>query len=221
MRLIVLLGPPGAGKGTQARLLGERLGLPHIATGDLFRAEVREGTDVGLEAHAYMDRGELVPDELTIRILRARLARDDARSGAILDGFPRTRAQAQALDRALADQDEAVDQALLIRVDEDELVRRMSGRWICEAEGHVYNADSNPPRVSGRCDVDGSALVQRDDDRPETVRVRLARQLAALGEVVEHYRERRVLQEVDGRQSIEAVKQALLDALTAPSGGRT
>ncbi len=220
MRLVVLLGPPGAGKGTQARLLGERLGLPHVATGDLFRAEVREGTPVGLEAGAYMDRGELVPDELTIRILRGRLAREDARNGVILDGFPRTRAQAEVLDAALAQQGEEVEHALLIRVDDEELVRRMSGRWICEASGHVYNVDTNPPQTAGRCDLDGSPLVQRDDDRPETVRARLARQLGALAEVVDHYRSRGVLQEVDGERSIEAVNQTLVDALATPSGGR-
>ncbi|HSG85527.1 MAG TPA: adenylate kinase [Candidatus Limnocylindrales bacterium] len=220
MRLVVLLGPPGAGKGTQARLLGERLGLPHVATGDLFRGEVRDGTPVGLEAQAYMDRGELVPDDLTIRILRDRLAREDARAGVILDGFPRTRAQAEVLDTALAQQGEEVEHALLIRVDDEELVRRMSGRWICEATGHVYNVHSNPPRSAGRCDLDDSPLVQRDDDRPETVRARLARQLGALAEVVEHYRRRGVLKEVDGERSIDAVNQALLDALAVSSGGR-
>jgi adenylate kinase len=218
--LVVLLGPPGAGKGTQAVRLAEELGLVHVATGDLFRAEVRDGTPVGIEAKAFMDRGELVPDGIVIAMLRDRLARPDAREGAILDGFPRTRAQAEALDRSLAADGDAVDCALLIDVEEEVLVRRLSGRWICEAAGHVFNEATNPPRTPGRCDLDGSDLVQREDDRTETVRARLASQLGALDEVIDHYRRRGQLRTVDGDQPIEAVGRALLDALQATSGGR-
>ncbi len=220
MRLVVLLGPPGAGKGTQAVLLAERLGLIHVATGDLFRTEVREATAIGLQAKAFMDRGELVPDAIVIDMLRARLARPDAQAGVVLDGFPRTRGQAEALDRALAADGARLGCALLIAVQDDVLVRRLSGRWICEAAGHVYNESSNPPREPGRCDVDGSRLVQRDDDRPETVRARLASQLGALDEVVEHYRQRGLLRQVDGDQPIDAVSSSLLDAIAATSGGR-
>ena len=215
--ILVLLGAPGAGKGTQARVLAGSLGIPHIATGDLFRAEARAGTPLGLEARAYMERGELVPDAVTIDLLLARLARPDAGAGAILDGFPRTRIQAAALDEALAARGSGVDQALLIEVDDDVLVSRLSSRWICSADGgHVYNLVSMPPRVSGQCDLDGAALVQRDDDRPETVRARLAAQLGALADVVSYYRERGLLQAVDGATSIDGVGQALLAAVRAP-----
>ena len=215
--ILVLLGAPGAGKGTQARVLAGSLGIPHIATGDLFRAEARAGTPLGLEARAYMERGELVPDAVTIDLLLARLARPDAAAGAILDGFPRTRIQAAALDEALAARGSGVDQALLIEVDDDVLVSRLSSRWICSADGgHVYNLVSMPPRVSGHCDLDGAALVQRDDDRPETVRARLAAQLGALADVVSYYRERGLLQPVDGATSIDGVGQALLAAVRAP-----
>lgn len=220
MRLVVLLGPPGAGKGTQAVRLAERLGLIHVATGDLFRAEVRDGTSIGLRAKAYMDRGELVPDDVVIDMLRTRLGRPDAGAGVVLDGFPRTRGQAEALDRALADGRAQLECALLIAVEDEVLVRRLSGRWICEAAGHVYNESSNPPAVAGRCDVDGSALVQRDDDRPETVRARLASQLDALDEVVDHYRRRGLLRQVDGDRPIDVVSDSLLDALATTPGGR-
>ena len=220
MRILVLLGPPGAGKGTQAVHLAGELGLVHVATGDLFRAEVREGSPIGLRAKVYMDRGELVPDDIVVAMLLDRLGRPDAREGVILDGFPRTRAQAEALDGALADTGSAVEQALLIDVADEVLVRRLSGRWICEAAGHVFNETSNPPRMPGRCDIDGSALVQRDDDRIETVRARLASQLGALAEVVDHYRRRGLLRTVDGDQPIEAVGHSLLDAIEAVPGGR-
>ncbi len=210
MTVIVLLGPPGAGKGTQAALLEGRLGIPHIATGDLFRAALREGSAIGREARVYMDRGQLVPDDITIRMLLDRLSQRDAANGAILDGFPRNRAQAEALDAALAERGARVDVALHIDVPGDEVVRRMSGRWICEQSGHVYHATANPPRVAGRCDIDGSRLVQREDDRVETVRARLAQQLGALRDVVAHYRARGVLRTVDGRKSIAEVGAALL-----------
>lgn len=211
-----MVGAPGAGKGTQAALLSQRLGIPHVATGDLFRAAVREGSAVGLEARRYMERGQLVPDEITVRILLQRLAEPDAHAGVILDGFPRTAAQAVALDRALAGLDARVDQALEIDVPADELVRRMSGRWICTANGHVYNEAAHPPRVRGVCDLDGSPLIQREDDRPETIRARLAQQLGALREVSQHYRDQGVLRTVDGRRGIAEVA-ADLAALVEPA----
>jgi adenylate kinase len=215
MTVVVLLGPPGAGKGTQAKVLEEKLGLPHIATGDLFRAALREGTPVGREARRYMDQGQLVPDEITIRMLLERLDHRDASNGAILDGFPRNRPQAEALDHALDGRGAKVDRALNIDVPADEVVRRMSGRWTCEADGHVYHETANPPRVPGKCDIDGSRLVQREDDRIETVRARLAQQLGALRDVVGYYRGRGVLRTIDGRQSIDAVSGALLAELDA------
>src|SRR3990172_7265235 len=152
MTLLVLLGAPGAGKGTQAAVLRDRLGIPHVATGDLFRAAIREGTPVGHEAKAYMDAGHLVPDALTIRMLEERLAAPDAAGGAILDGFPRTAVQAAALDDFLARRGSRVDAALLIDVPAEDLVERLSGRWICEAAGHPYHATMNPPLAPGPCD---------------------------------------------------------------------
>lgn len=214
--MVVLLGAPGSGKGTQAEILSKRLGIPHIATGDLFRAAFRQGTAIGREARRYMDRGQLVPDDATIRMLLDRLDQADAAGGAILDGFPRTRAQAQALDSALAERGSRVDRAILIDVPAEDLVRRMSGRLICEKAGHVYHETANPPRVAGICDIDGSPLVQRADDRAETIRARLAQQLGALEEVVDHYRAAGVLRTIDGRQPIEAVARSVLAELDPP-----
>lgn len=217
MTVVVLLGAPGAGKGTQAAVLRDRLGIPHIATGDLFRAAIREGTPLGLAAKSDMDAGRLVPDDLTIAMLIERLDRPDAARGAILDGFPRTRAQAEALERLLATRGTGVDAALLIEVPTEELVARLSGRWICRSAGHPFHAITRPPRTPGICDLDGSELYQRDDDREETVRARLATQLGALGEVVDHYRTAGLLHVVDGRRDIDAVTAALLAALPAAS----
>ena len=213
MRILVLLGAPGAGKGTQAHVLARHLGLPRVATGDLFRAAARDGSPLGLSARGYMERGELVPDELTVGMLLERLDAPDAERGAILDGFPRTRSQAEALDRALADDGTAVDAALLVEVPADELLQRLTGRWLCSAAGHTYHETAYPPRVPGICDIDGSALIQRDDDRPEIVQARLEKQLGALADVVDHYRAAGVLQTVDGRRPIAAVTNDLLDAI--------
>lgn len=224
MTLVVLLGAPGAGKGTQAAVLRDRLGIPHIATGDLFRAAVRDATPVGLEARAYMDAGRLVPDDVTIRLLEERLGRSDAARGAILDGFPRTAVQARALDAFLAGRGSKVDAALLIEVPAEALVARLSGRWICRAAGHPYHETTNPPRTAGVCDLDGSPLYQRDDDRPETIRARLASQLDDLGAVVEHYRSTGALRTVDGRRPIDDVSAGLLaalDAIDAAAGRRS
>lgn len=220
MLILVLLGAPGAGKGTQAPILAAELGIPHVATGDLFRAEARAGTRLGVEAKGYMERGELVPDVLTIDLLLDRLARPDAAAGAILDGFPRTRAQAAALDEALAARGGRVGSAVLIEVPDDLLVRRLSSRWICEAAGHPYNTEGQPPREPGRCDVDGSRLVQRADDDAETVRARLASQLGALEEVVAYYRDRDLLRSVDGTATPARVAEALLGVVRPLAGGR-
>jgi adenylate kinase len=209
LTVIVLLGAPGAGKGTQAELLEQRLMLPHLATGELFRAAYKLGTPVGREARRYMDRGQLVPDATTIRMLLDRLDETDAKCGAILDGFPRTEAQARALDAALAERGSKVDRAVLIDVPPEDLVRRMAGRWICEQSGHVYHETANPPRVAGRCDIDGSPLVQRADDRAETIRARLA-------EVVDHYRRAGVRRTVDGRRPIDVVSRDVLAELDPP-----
>jgi len=174
VKVVVLLGAPGAGKGTQAPLLAARLGIPVVATGDLFRAAVRDGTALGLEARRYMDAGQLVPDEITVRLLLERLGRPDAAAGVILDGFPRTGVQAAALDRALADRGTRVAAAVLVDVPAEELVRRMSGRWVCRGAGHPYHEVSSPPRTAGVCDIDGSELYQRADDQPTTIRARMA-----------------------------------------------
>ncbi len=210
MIFVVLLGAPGAGKGTQAEILAERLEVPHVATGDLFRAAVRERSAMGLEARRYMERGQLVPDEITVQMLLDRLAQGDADQGVVLDGFPRTPAQAVTLDSALAEHGARVDHALEIEVPLEDLVRRMSGRWICADNGHVYNEVSHPPRVVGRCDLDGSALLQREDDKADTIRARLDLQLGALAEVSRHYRDRGILRTVDGRRPIEQVTADLL-----------
>lgn len=213
MMIVVLLGAPGAGKGTQAAVLRDRLGIPHVATGDLFRAAIHDATPIGLEAKAYMDGGRLVPDGVTIRMLEERLARPDAAAGAILDGFPRTAIQAQALDRFLARRGARVDAVLLIDVPSELLVERLSGRRICQVGGHPYHVHLNPPRVAGICDIDGSPLIQRADDSPETIRARLAGTLDDLGDVEAHYRRTSVLHVVDGRRPIREVSAGLIAAL--------
>ena len=215
MNVVVLLGAPGAGKGTQAPLLSERLGIPVVATGDLFRAAVRDGTPLGVEAKRYMDAGQLVPDEITVRLFLERLGRPDAAAGVILDGFPRTAVQATALDEALGERGERVSAAVLVDVPQDELIRRMSGRWICRAAGHPYHEVFSPPSTAGVCDLDGSELYQRADDQPDTVRKRMDQQLGALGEVIEHYRSAGTLSTVDGLQGIDEVAVAIDAALAA------
>ena len=219
MTVVVLLGAPGAGKGTQSAILTQGLGVPHISTGDLFRAAVRDGSAIGLEARRYMERGQLVPDDITIQMLLARLETEDALGGAVLDGFPRNRPQAEALDRALADRGSQVDRALQIEVPIDELVRRLSGRWICAESGHVYNEHTNPPLEPGLCDLDGSPLLQRADDRAETIRARLDQQLESLGDVVDYYRSTGVLRVIDGLRPIDEVTESLLAGLADDPAG--
>jgi len=219
-RVVVLLGAPGAGKGTQAQILSQRLGLAHVATGDLFRAAVRDQTALGITAKGYMDRGELVPDAVTIDMLLERLSKPDAAAGVLLDGFPRNTAQAEVLDQALADEGGRVDVAPYIEVPEADLIARLGGRWICRAQGHPYHERTKPPIKPGICDVDGSELYQRDDDKPATVQARLSQQLGALASVVDHYRGRDVLRTVDGRQDIDRVTADLLAAINPAIGNR-
>lgn len=213
MIIVVLLGAPGAGKGTQAAVLQDRLGIPHIATGDLFRAAIRASTPVGLEAKRYIDAGQLVPDDVTIRMLEERLGWPDAADGAILDGFPRTAIQAVALDRFLVEHGTSVSAALLIDVPAEDLVERLSGRRVCEAAGHLYHVKLNPPLVAGICDKDGSPLLQRADDKPATIRARLSGTLDDLSDVETHYRHTSALRIVDGRRPIQDVSAGLLAAL--------
>jgi adenylate kinase len=212
MTVVVLLGPPGAGKGTQAPLLAEHLGVPILASGDLLRAAVAARTNLGRDAERYMNRGQLVPDPTIVGVFLDRLDQPDATAGAVLDGFPRTRIQAEALDTALGETRRHVDQALYIDLPTDDVVARMANRRICTANGHVYNLLSNPPATPGVCDLDGSELVQRADDEESTVRARMAQQLPPLAEVVDHYRSAGILETVDGRQSIDDVSRDVIAA---------
>ena len=213
MTVIVLLGAPGAGKGTQAPALAALLGIPVLASGDLLRQAVADGTPLGREADRYMSRGQLVPDDTMVRVFLDRLEAPDAVRGAILDGFPRTKVQAEALDEALAETGRQVDRAGYIDVPLEDLVKRMANRRICTANGHVYNLVSNPPRDDAVCDLDQSALVQRADDEEATVRARMAQQVPPLLDVVEHYRRKAILTTVDGRNAIDEVTAKLMDAL--------
>jgi adenylate kinase len=212
-KYIILLGAPGAGKGTQAAMLTEALGVPHVASGDLFRLALQKGTPLGLEAKKYMDQGLLVPDEVTIAMVRERLALPDCEEGVILDGFPRTLEQAKALDAALAEEGRAIDKVLYIKVPNEELVARLSGRWICRDCQAVYHTITNPPQQAGRCDACGGELYQRSDDKPETVRRRLKVYFEQTMPLIEYYTESGVLTEVNGDQSISKVQTALLEAI--------
>lgn len=213
-RLILLLvGAAGAGKGTQAEILSEHLGIPHLASGNLFRAAVAAGTPLGEIAREYMDRGELVPDDTTIAMFMERLAEPSAASGAILDGFPRTVTQAEALDETLAAQGERVTQLIYIDVPTEELIRRLAGRWVCPTCSTTFHEVSDRPRIEGRCDNDGDELVQRDDDRPEVVRARLEQQVPPMLDVIDHYDRLGVVVRVDGSPSIEAVTGLILERI--------
>lgn len=218
MPVVVLLGAPGAGKGTQAPILAACLGVPILASGDLLRAEVASGSEIGREVDEVMRAGELVPDATMAQLFLGRLGRPDAAGGAILDGYPRTRAQAEALDAALAESGGRVDRAILIEVPIEELVGRFAGRLVCRSGGHVYNERTNPPRTAGICDIDGSELAHRADDDEATVRSRMEQQLGPLGEVADHYRARGILTPIDGTFSIGAVAAALLEAVRQPAG---
>jgi adenylate kinase len=210
---IVLLGPPGAGKGTQATFLKETLKLAHISSGDLFRENLKAQTDLGKLAQGFMDRGELVPDDVTIAMIRQHLTRPDCAQGALLDGFPRTPAQADALAAMLAETGDRVNSVPYISVPAEVLIERLSGRWTCRAAGHVYHAKYNPPKVSGVCNDDGSELYQRDDDKSETVINRIKVYMEKTSPLIEYYRKLGLLAEVDGTQSIETVEQQILNAV--------
>jgi adenylate kinase len=197
---LILLGPPGAGKGTQAERLQEDFPLAYVATGDMLRQAVKDETELGKEAKAYMDRGDLVPDEVIIGVILDRLAEADTADGFLLDGFPRTDKQAEALDEALRKVDRRLNAALLIEVPEDELVRRLSGRRVCP-KGHTYHLEHNPPKKDEVCDVDGEPLEQRDDDREETVRKRMDVYRKQTSPLVEYYDERDLLHRFDGTRS--------------------
>jgi len=212
-RYIVLLGPPASGKGTQAARLREDLGLPHVASGDLFRENLANQTELGLKAKEYMDRGELVPDDVTIAMVMDRLNRPDCADGALLDGFPRTMAQAKALDEALNEQGYEVSDVPYIAVPDEVLVERVSGRRICRTCGESYHVRFNPPEELGVCDEDGGELYQRDDDKPETVRKRLKIYWEETSPLIDYYRDKGVLIEIDGDQSIDAVTEELREAL--------
>lgn len=209
---IVLLGPPGAGKGTQAQRIASATGLLHISTGDMFRENVKNETELGKLANQYMSKGDLVPDEVTIKMLLERISRDDAKKGAMFDGFPRNVVQAKALDEALAAQGARVDRAPLISVADEELVARLGGRWICRNCGKLYHERNDPPKVAGKCDACGGELYQRDDDKADVVRNRLEKQKPPV-ELIEHYRAAGVLREIDGEQSLDEVTALLLEAI--------
>ena len=210
---IVLLGAPGAGKGTQAARLCEALHIAHVSSGELFREHLADETELGLLAKSYMDRGELVPDDVTIAMVMDRLSRPDCEGGAILDGFPRTLPQAEALDRALAEEGRRIDVAPYIRVSEQTLLARLGGRWTCRQCGAVYHQLFNAPKVDGVCDVCGGGLYQRPDDTPETHKRRIDVYMEQTRPVIDYYRQAGVLVEVDGEPDVDTVYRALLAAI--------
>lgn len=210
---IILIGAQGSGKGTQSEMLAQALGVPHIASGDLFRKEVDEGTETGLQAKTYIDRGELVPDDLTVAMVLHRLKRPDCQPGVLMDGFPRTIAQARALDKGLRETGKQVNVVVYLNVPRTELLQRLSGRYICRAAQHVYNIYSRPPKVAGKCDLDGSELYQRSDDVGEAVNRRLDIFFNQTIRLLDYYREQEKVVEVNGHQEIEEVHHALVKAI--------
>jgi adenylate kinase len=210
---IVLLGPPGAGKGTQAEILAQKTKLAHVSSGDLFRENLKNQTELGKLAKTFMDKGELVPDDVTIKMIKDRLTRPDCEAGAILDGFPRTPAQAEALEKMLTEFHGQVDLVPYITGSEEVLVERTSGRWTCRAHGHIYHQKFNPPKKNGVCDIDGSELYQRDDDQADTVRHRIQVYMQQTMPLIEYYRKAGKIIEVDGMQPVEKVTEILLAAL--------
>jgi adenylate kinase len=210
---IVLLGPPGAGKGTQAQVLAEKLDLPHISSGDIFRENIKNGTELGNLAQTFMKKGELVPDDLTIAMIRHRFERPDCVNGAILDGFPRTPAQADALQIMLKHFGGHVNLVPFFTAPNDVLIERLTGRWTCRANGHIFHEKFNPPHQQGICDLDGSELYQRDDDKAETVTRRIEVYFQQTMPLMQYYKEHRLLFEIDGDQPIEDVSAQLMGAL--------
>ena len=204
---LVLLGPPGSGKGTQGERLNEDLRLPYYATGDILRGAVRDETELGREAKEYMDRGDLVPDEVIVGVIAERIDSSEALDGFILDGFPRTTPQAEALDAKLSELGRGVTAVLLIDVSDDEVVRRLGGRRTCEANGHVFHVEFEPPEREGVCDIDGSPLIVRDDDKPDVIRKRLQTYHEKTEPLVSYYDSRSVLRRIEGEASPEAVAE--------------
>jgi len=210
---LILLGPPMSGKGTQAARLTESLEIPHVASGDLFRDNIKSQTDLGKEAQAYIDRGDLVPDQVTIGMVEERLHRPDCQGGVLLDGFPRTIPQAEALDQILSEMDSQLSRVIYITVPEDVLVERASGRRICRTCGRSYHQVFDPPERDGVCDLDGGELYQRPDDQAETVRQRLEVYWKQTSPLIDFYRSRGILFEVDGNQTIDQVTEEIRKAV--------
>ncbi|WP_174615417.1 adenylate kinase [Virgibacillus ihumii] len=204
---LILMGLPGAGKGTQAEKINEKYNIPHISTGDMFRLAIKEGTELGTKAKSYMDQGELVPDEVTIGIVKERLGKDDCKNGFLLDGFPRTIAQAEALQSILTDMNETIDYVLHVDVPKEKLLERLTGRRICPTCGATYHVIYNPPKVEGKCDKDGAELIQREDDQEETVKNRLDVNVKQAQPLLDYYQEKGYLVKVDGDQDIDQVFQ--------------
>ncbi len=200
-----MLGAPGAGKGTQAKLIAEKYGIPHISTGDIFRANIKEGTQLGKEAKEYMDKGQLVPDELTVRILLDRVGKEDCKNGYVLDGFPRTIPQAQVLDNEVAKLGDKIDYAIDVEVPDENIIRRMGGRRACLKCGATYHIEHVPPKKEGICDTCGSELVLRDDDKPETVKSRLEVYHKQTQPLIDHYSKQNILRTVDGTKDMHEV----------------
>ncbi|WP_226585746.1 adenylate kinase [Halobacillus litoralis] len=204
---LILMGLPGAGKGTQAEKIVEKYDIPHISTGDMFRLAIKEGTALGKEAKSYMDKGELVPDEVTIGIVRERLSKPDCQKGFLLDGFPRTIAQAEALENLLSDMEESIDYVLHIDVPKEQLIERLTGRRICPTCGATYHVVFNPPKEDGKCDNDGSELIQREDDQPTTVKKRLEVNVEQQQPLLDFYQEKGYLASFEGDKDINEVFQ--------------
>ena len=210
---IVLLGPPGAGKGTQAEVISHEMNLAHISSGDLFRENLKNQTELGKLAQGYMNRGELVPDDVTIAMVKDRILRPDCQDGALLDGFPRTPAQADALGKMLAEMGGAVNSVPYISVPAQVLIERLSGRWSCPTCGRVYHELNKPPKTPGKCDEDGIDLIQREDDKAATVERRIRVYMEQTSPLIEYYRQKGLLAEVDGEQSIDVVSKDILAAI--------
>lgn len=202
---LILMGLPGAGKGTQAEKIVEKYGIPHISTGDMFRAAIKGGTELGKKAKSFMDAGNLVPDEVTIGIVKERLSNEDCKKGFLLDGFPRTVAQAEALETMLATLERKIDFVIYVEVPKEELFERLTGRWVSPTSGSTYHIKFNPPKVEGICDKDGSTLIQREDDKPETVANRLEVNLQQTQPLIDFYTEKGYLERIDGNQDIQKV----------------
>lgn len=210
---IIMLGAPGAGKGTQAKMIADKYQVPHVSTGDIFRANIKNGTELGMEAKKYMDQGQLVPDELTVKILLDRVAQPDCEKGYVLDGFPRTIPQAEVLDKALAELNESIDYAINVDVPDENIVRRMSGRRACLSCGATYHIEHIPPKQEGICDTCGQELVLREDDKPETVLNRLEVYHKQTQPLIDFYTEKGVLRTVDGTVDMQDVFGAIVAIL--------